>query len=114
MTGVLHKRAHPLVMYGNLPYICLMATATKSARIELRLTSEQKSAIEQAAAITGRSVTDFSVPLLVEKASEVIRAERDLHMSKTSWDAFNEILDQPAKPVRGLADLLRRPSVFIE
>ena len=88
-----------------------MAT-TKSDRLELRLTREQKIEIEQAAALTGRSVTDFSVPLLVKEAGEVIRVERDLRMSKKSWDAFNEILDRPARPVSGLAELLKRPSVF--
>lgn len=87
-------------------------TITKSDRIELRLTREQKSEIEKAAAISGRSVTDFSVPLLVKEAEQIIRVERELHMSKKSWDAFNEILDRPVKPVSGLADLLKRPSVF--
>jgi uncharacterized protein (DUF1778 family) len=99
-------------MYGNLPYAGCMAPATKSDRLELRLTSDQKSEIEQAAALSGRSVTDFSVSVLVREAEEVIRFERELHLSKKSWDAFNEILDRPAKPVAGLADLLKRPSVF--
>lgn len=57
-------------------------------------------------------MTDFSVPLLVKEAEQIIRVERELRMSKKSWDAFNEILDRPAKPVSGLADLLKRPSVF--
>lgn len=89
-----------------------MATPIKNDRLELRLTSEQKQEIEQAAAISGRSVTDFSVPLLVEQANEVIRQERELRMSKEAWDAFNTILDAPAKPLSGLAGLLSRPSVF--
>lgn len=87
-------------------------SATKSDRLELRLTRDQKSEIEQAAALSGRSVTDFSVSLLVREAEHVIRVERDLRMSKDSWEAFNAILDQPAKPVSGLADLLGRPTVF--
>jgi uncharacterized protein (DUF1778 family) len=107
-------RPESLHLYGNLPYTWPMASATKSDRIELRLTSEQKSEIEQAAALSGRSVTDFSVSLLVREAGEVIRVERDLRMSKKSWDAFNEILDRPAMPVSGLADLLKRPSVFTD
>ena len=41
-----------------------MASPTKSERIELRVTAEQKSEIEQAAALSGRSVTDFSVTVL--------------------------------------------------
>ena len=96
----------------NCRTLWYMANATKSDRIELRLTSDQKSEIEQAAALSGRTVTDFSVSVLVREAEEVIRFERELHLSKKSWDAFNEILDRPAKPVSGLADLLKRPSVF--
>ena len=98
--------------YGNLPYNWYMSTSTKSDRLEIRLTADQKSEIEQAASLSGRSVTDFSVTVLLKEASEVIRFERELHMSKKSWDAFNEVLDRPATPVQGLADLLARPSAF--
>jgi uncharacterized protein (DUF1778 family) len=91
-----------------------MSPPAKSDRLELRLTPEQKSEIEQAAALSGRSVTDFSVPLLVREAMDVIRIERNLRMSKKSWNAFNEILNRPAKPVNGLTDLLSRPSVFTD
>jgi uncharacterized protein (DUF1778 family) len=101
-----------LETYGSLPYTRRMANSMKSERLELRLTSDQKQDIERAAAISGRSVTDFSVPLLVEGAGEVIRHERELKMSKHAWEAFNQVLDEPAKPLSGLADLLRRPSVF--
>lgn len=89
-----------------------MTTAIKNDRLELRLTNEQKLEIEQAAAISGRSVTDFSVPLLVEQATHVIRQDRELQMSREAWDAFNEILERPARSLTGLADLMNRPSVF--
>ena len=91
-----------------------MATALKQERIELRLTEDQKRTIEQAATISGRTVTDFSVPVLVEQATEVIRQDRELHMSAEAWEAFNEILERPAASVSGLADLLSRPSVFTD
>lgn len=89
-----------------------MPNATKSERLELRLTRDQKVTIEQAAAVSGRTVTDFSVSVLAREAAEVIRFEHELQLSKKSWDAFNEILDRPAEPVSGLADLLARPSAF--
>lgn len=91
-----------------------MTTALKNDRIEIRLTADQKRTIEQAATISGRSVTDFSVTLLLEEASEVIRQDRELRMSTQAWDLFNEILDRPAKPIAELADLFRRPSVFTD
>ncbi len=89
-----------------------MSSPLKNERIEIRLTKDQKRTIEQAATISGRSVTDFAVPLLIAEASEVIREDRELHMSAEAWDAFNEVLDRPAASVEALADLLRRPSVF--
>lgn len=91
-----------------------MATAVKNDRLDLRLTHEQKLAIEQAAAISGRSVTDFSVSALTREAAEVIQHERDVVMSRQAWHAFNRIIEQPARPLEGFARLLRRPSVFEE
>ncbi|QEO08784.1 DUF1778 domain-containing protein [Protaetiibacter larvae] len=91
-----------------------MASALKNDRLELRLTAQQKRTIEQAATISGQSVTEFSVPRLVEEATEVIRQERELHMSAEAWEAFNAVLDRPAAPVARLAELLRRPSVFTD
>jgi len=101
-------------MYGKLTYTCYMSSALKSERLELRLTAKQKRMIEQAATLSGRSVTDFSVPVLVDQAAEVIREDRELHMSEEAWGRFNEILDQPAKSITGLASLLDRPSVFTD
>lgn len=103
------------------PYSCTeicrtieyVARTTKDGRLELRLTRQQKESIEEAAALSGRSVTDFSVPILVAEAAQVIQ-ERDLAMSEEAWDAFQEILDRPAKRIDALADLLKRPSVFID
>ena len=100
-----------LALYGESPYTRLMS---KSSRLEVRLTSEQKLEIERAAALSGRTVSEFSVGVLVREAEEIIDADRQLRLSKQSWVEFNDILDRPARPVSGLADLLSRPSVFSE
>ena len=100
--------------YGNPPYTDTMALPLKSDRLELRLTPEQKRTIERAAQLSGRTVTDFSVPVLLDEASEVIRQDAELRMSEQAWDEFAEILDRPAKPIAELAALLRRPSVFTD
>ncbi len=98
--------------YGKLPYAARMAAALKNDRLEIRLTADQKRTIERAAHLSGRSVTDFSVPLLVEQANEVIRQDRELRMSAEAWDAFNEVLDRPAAPIAELVALFRCPTVF--
>ena len=101
-------------LYGGVPYNRVMATAAKDDRLELRLTRAQKREIELAAASTGRSVTEFAVPLLVESARETIRSERELAMSSAAWSEFNAVLDREARSLDGLAELLRRPSVFVD
>jgi len=97
-------------MYGGLPYTRSMAV--KDKRLEVRVTGEQKELIEQAAALEGRSVTDFSTHALTEHAHEVIRRHHQLTLDTEAFDAFRAALDEPAHPVAGLLDLLRRPSVF--
>lgn len=101
-------------MYGDLPYTRAMVDTRKSDRLDLRLTPDQKREIEAAAAISGRSVTDFSVSALVEHAADTIRREREITMSASSFGAFSALLDRPARSVSGLADLLARPSVFVD
>lgn len=87
---------------------------TKNDRLELRLTEQQKADIERAAAISGRSVTDVSAPVLVKEAADVTQHERDLLVSQQAWEAFKEAAERPAQTVGGFARLLRRRSVFVD
>ncbi|MCZ4302669.1 MULTISPECIES: DUF1778 domain-containing protein [Microbacterium] len=89
-------------------------TPLKSARLEFRVTADQKETIEEAAAIEGRSVTDFSASVLVERAQEVIERERRLRVDAVRFDAFIEVMERPPRTVEGLRELLRRESVFVD
>jgi len=86
----------------------------KNARLEFRVTAEQKEAIEEAAAIEGRTVTDFSASALYERAQEVIERERRLRVDAVRFDAFIEVMERPARSVTGLRELLSRESVFVD
>lgn len=90
----------------------LMMRYRTPSTLDVKPTKQHKHEIEQAAALSGRSVTDFSVSVLVKEAAGVIQRERDLAMSLEAWDAFNRVLDRPARPVDKLASLLERPTVF--
>lgn len=89
-----------------------MATPLKDSRIELRVTAAQKETIERAAAISGRTITAFSAEVLTERAEEVIQQDRQLRVDAAAFDAFQAIMDQPARPLAGLRDLMTRPPVF--
>ncbi|MFK0239561.1 DUF1778 domain-containing protein [Microbacterium sp. NPDC090281] len=90
------------------------ASPLKNARLEFRVTAEQKEAIEEAAAIEGRTVTDFSASVLAERAQEVIERDRRLRVDAVRFDAFIEVMERPPRTVEGLRELLSRGSVFID
>jgi uncharacterized protein (DUF1778 family) len=63
------------------------------ARLNFRLPSEVKSAIEQAAAQLGQSVSDFAVSTLVRTARDVLEQERVTRLSNADRDRFLALLD---------------------
>ncbi len=82
--------------------------------MELRVTADQKQVIEEAAAIEGRTVTDFSATTLVERAQDVILRERQLRVEAEQFDAFTALMDQPARSIDCLRDLMNRKTVFVD
>jgi uncharacterized protein (DUF1778 family) len=101
-------------MYGNMPYHDRMSTTAplKNARIEMRVTAEQKKLIERAAALEGRSVTDFTTHLVIEYAEDIVERERIQRMSEEAFDEFVDALDRPRRDIPGLRDLLTRTPEF--
>lgn len=84
----------------------------KDRRLDVRVTAPQKEMIEKAAAIQGRSVSDFTTDTLTTRAEEVIRRDRELRVSEEGYAAFIAALDEPARELEGVAALFRTPSVF--
>lgn len=90
-----------------------MSVDTKrSERIALRVTPRQKQTIEAAAAMFGRSVTDFAVQAAVAKADEALADQRVFSVSDEKWDEFQRLLDEPLTPNAGVAELFSKRSVF--
>ena len=73
-------------MYGVMPYNIVMATMTRTARIDMRLTEEEKRLIEQASAATGSRLTTWCINNLT---NAIIR------LSDEAFDRFVENLDRP-------------------
>ncbi|WP_194762530.1 DUF1778 domain-containing protein [Microbacterium sp. UFMG61] len=92
----------------------MSTSSLKAARVEFRVTAEQKQTIETAAALEGRTLTDFSAEALIERANEVIQRERQVRVDAERFDAFARIMDQPAQSIDGLRDLMTRRPVFVD
>jgi uncharacterized protein (DUF1778 family) len=75
-----------------------MANTTKEQRLETRCTADQKALIARAAALSGRSVTDFANSTLVEVATRIIREHELISLNARDSRAFVAALGKPAAP----------------
>ena len=86
-----------------------MAVRSKSqARLDFRLSSALKVRIEQAAILTGQSVSDFAIATLAKEAQRVIQENTCMVLSDRDRDRFLAILDGPAKPNKALSEAAKR------
>lgn len=80
----------------------------KAERLETRVTSEQKRLIEHAAALQGRTVTDFVLASVQHSAQQTIEAHGQLVLSVRDSQAFVAALSNPHPVNERLRDTVRR------
>lgn len=87
-----------------------MATrAKRTGRLHIRLSSQLKALVEQAADQQGQTLTDFATATLVDSARRVLRQQNVTELSNRDRDAFVAILDDTeAKPNRALKGAVRK------
>jgi uncharacterized protein (DUF1778 family) len=105
-------------MYGYLPYAIVesggddmrqtTSLPTKTARLETRVTADQKSLFQRAADLTGRSLTDFILSSAQEVAARTVREHDVLTLSGQDRDLFVNRLLQPPAPSRRLRQAANR------
>src|SRR5258708_37249604 len=71
---------------------------TRAQRLEARVTAEQKTLIERAAALQGRTVTDFVLTSVQDAARRAIAEHQQLELSVRDSEALVEALRHP-RPV---------------
>jgi uncharacterized protein (DUF1778 family) len=81
---------------------------TRAQRLETRVTAEQKRLIEHAAALEGRTVTDFVLTSVQDAARRAIATHQQLELSVRDSQAFVEALLNPAPVNDRLRDTVRR------
>jgi uncharacterized protein (DUF1778 family) len=81
---------------------------TRTQRLEARVTVEQKTLIEHAAALQGRTVTNFVLTSVQDAARRAIEEHQQLELSVRDSEAFVDALLNP-KPVNDrLRETVRR------
>lgn len=88
-----------------------MKTESKAARIETRVSAEQKELIERAAAYQGRSVSDFILGNIEQAAKSVIEEHEQIRLNREQSLILIEALLSPSTPnkrLRAAADAHRQ------
>ena len=81
---------------------------TRAERLEARITAEQKSLIDRAAALQGRTVTDFVLTAVQDAARRAIEDHHQLELSVRDSQAFVDALLNPQPVNDRLRDTVRR------
>ena len=87
-------------------------TQAKSERIDIRTTQNVKRTLQQAAAVTHKTVSEFLLDSALTQAAEVLSDRRLFILDDAQWDAFLAALDAPTVPMPRLERLLKEPSVL--
>jgi uncharacterized protein (DUF1778 family) len=70
----------------------------KNARLEARVTIEQKNLMERAASLRGQNLTEFMVAVLAEAATQIIKDRELIELTDLDRQAFAEALLNPVPP----------------
>jgi uncharacterized protein (DUF1778 family) len=70
----------------------------KNARLEARVTMEQKQLMERAASLRGQNLTEFMVAVLAEAATQIIKDSEFIELTAQDRQVFAEALLNPAPP----------------
>jgi uncharacterized protein (DUF1778 family) len=82
-----------------------MDKVVKNARIEARVTPEQKQLMERAAGLRGQNLTEFMISVLAEAATQTIKDRSFLDLTERDRQAFAEaLLNPPTTSDRAIAD----------
>lgn len=74
------------------------ARVTTSETINLRVSADRKALIDQAAAVLGKSRTEFMLDTMREAAENVLLDQRVFQVSAAEFAAFQAALDAPIGP----------------
>ena len=89
-----------------------MVATPRTERLGIRTTVVQKQLLEAASEIEGTSVSDFVLSHATAAAQTVLADRRYFFLFEHRWADFVHRLDEPAREVVGLRDLMRSPSVL--
>ena len=88
------------------------AKETKTERIDVRTTVAAKQLLQQAAATSHKSVSEFLLENGLQAAQATLADRRLFILDDDRWQAFQDALDRPVQEKPQLKKLLTEPGIF--
>lgn len=88
------------------------ARRSRSERLEVRTTPEDRALIDRAVAFSGTDLTDFVVTSLTVASRRVLADRTAFELGADGVRAWERINRRPARDLGGLRELMKRPSPF--
>jgi len=83
-----------------------MADSASTERLGFRVDPRWKRLIEEAAAVSGQTVSSFALAALLRQARKTLREQRILALSARDGERLMAALDNPPAPTRALRKLM--------
>ena len=93
-----------MTSHQNLP----QAKPSKSTQVVVRMTPDQKHFVQHAAALHGRSVSDFMLTSVQEAAEKAIHDHEVIKLSVRDYEAFVKHLLEPPKALPRMQESFER------
>lgn len=89
-----------------------MGDGAQRARLEARLSKEEKARLQLASKLEHRSLSEFVIQAALQVADERIRAQQTIYLSERDWTRLLQAIEHPPEPnealQRALAEHQRR------
>lgn len=90
----------------------MAANASRTEKLDLRLTPAAKRILQTAASASRRSVSEFVLESALARAEETLPDRRHFALDAEQWAAFQAALDAPPRDLPRTRRLLEEPGVF--
>ena len=88
------------------------ASAARSGRLGFRTSPAQAALIQHAAAAMKKSVTEFVLSSVCEKAEQTLLDQRLFMVDEQTWLAFQDALERPVQAKKGLQSLIAESAIW--
>jgi uncharacterized protein (DUF1778 family) len=85
-------------------------TANRDQAINIRATNRQRDLIDRAAAVAGRSRSDFMLEASCQQAEQVLLDQVYFQVDAERFEQFQQLLDNPPSPSDAMRRLLNTPA----